>query len=298
MEFQCERCRYTAKTKANLIRHLRKQAPCASSFSSRSVEDILTDMVKEKKYSCSVCSKGFTNEQSKRRHERSCENVERLKLLEDLKTIQEQHVKELQCLREELQKSTASTNIVNSNNTINNFQQNITINAFGKEDISYISHHPNLSRFLAKCLKEQSEGLCEYIAKKHLNHSHPENNNIRKLNKKDKFIDYYNGNEWKISNADRMLEKILTGAEEDIQRFVNENPPDRNLRNAANAFMEGTGVSLSWNLNGDNYEFDEEDIGGDDGEKRKKQIKQHIFGLLCEYVYRYSKNKQASSCKA
>jgi hypothetical protein len=196
--------------------------------------------------------------------------------------------------------NSTSTSTTHSHNTnCNNVTQNIVINAFGKEDISYITDHPNAQRFITKCLRNQAPGLCEFISKKHLNTAHPENQNIRKMNKKDEFMDIFDGKEWQIDAASRVVEKMLAHAEGDIKQILNasreqRNPADKSLTIAVNEFMEGTGSYLDWDLSIESdYDGESSDIDEDVSESEKRRIKKQMSRLLCEYVYRFSKTNSA-----
>ena len=81
---------------------------------------------------------------------------------------------------------------INGNNNItidNSTNINITVegNSFTKEE-KY--------KFIEECIKDNYEGLLNYINEVYLNETHIENNTIKKTCKD--FIEYYNGRKWCI----------------------------------------------------------------------------------------------------
>lgn len=76
--FVCERCGHDAKTKQNLITHLRKQKPCSSidNTSVRAREDIVAELVGDtiasKIHVCKHCNKKYTSEAGREKHKKTC----------------------------------------------------------------------------------------------------------------------------------------------------------------------------------------------------------------------------------
>ena len=98
------------------------------------------------------------------------------------------------------------TNIGNTNNIGNtqNIQNNITINAYGKEDISHITLED-----YKKCLEQRFPGLFEYIKLVHLNKDAPQNHNLLLTNERSKFIKVYKDGKFKREYKDEIIEDIL-----------------------------------------------------------------------------------------
>jgi hypothetical protein len=199
--------------------------------------------------------------------------------------------------------NTLTTNSHNNSNNTNNIQQNITINAFGKEDISYITNHPSCKNwFLNKCIKPQILGLCEFLSKKHLNPNHPENQTLQKLVKKDKYMEYFDGKAWKLSFVDTVLDDALARMEKDFQECAKQLPSDPRTTRFLRNFMDNVGEPLSWDLDNENFTYKEDNSDSDDGdsssssdedsEAEKEEVKRKIFEIMCEYVYRHSKDKK------
>lgn len=303
--FRCDRCGFESEYRCHLLRHLSRKVPCRPVYSDIAIGDIASSLSKTVAYTCSKCHKDFSHIKSGRRHENRCTFAETPASIvnnDDHST----NVTNETTVNHTNSHNTTSTNCHNtttSHKVVNNIQnQVINIHAFGKEDLSFMHNHPNFKRFMIKCLKGYIDGLLEYIRKKHLNPNHLENNNVRKLNKKDPFMDYFNGTEWSVSLYERVLEMILEKVETDFRTFTEANKMDKQIKAAANQFIESLGQYLDWNI-GDlsNDDDDHKDTSIDDEEcgkndaKLNKRIKDAVNKLVCEHVYRFSKEKTTTS---
>ena len=96
----------------------------------------------------------------------------------------------------------SDNNVINSNNT--NITNNIIINNYGEEDLSYLSDD-NLKEYII----DQSSGLLKCIQDIHFNPEHPENKNIRILNKKQPYLQVLKDNKWVFRIKKNELINIL-----------------------------------------------------------------------------------------
>jgi len=96
----------------------------------------------------------------------------------------------------------SDNNVINSNNT--NITNNIIINNYGEEDLSYLSDD-NLKEYII----DQSCGLLKCIKDIHFNPEHPENKNIRILNKKQPYLQVLKDNKWEFRIKKNELVNIL-----------------------------------------------------------------------------------------
>jgi hypothetical protein len=115
---------------------------------------------------------------------------------------------------ESIQSNINSNNNNTTNNIINNTQHNtqhntqnnnnVKINNYGEEDISYITKetYKNL-------LIDPRNSISKLIDATHFNSDHPENSNIRIPNKKQPFIELYIDNTWKVCNQYKTVCNIL-----------------------------------------------------------------------------------------
>ena len=143
------------------------------------------------------CGKSYTQRQNMYRHKKTCETVattldpcqvanERIKLLE--KQIEDLIL--------------AQTNSIINNNI--GTQVNITINAFGKENLDYITQK--------QCLKIVNQVFNSVPAAAQLvffNPDHPENHNIKIPNKKEPYaMIMKDDSTWEITDRKKAIEKM------------------------------------------------------------------------------------------
>ncbi len=88
--FSCNRCNYTTKTKANLIKHLRTKAICKSENDiDRNIQLQELTTKKETEFKCDKCRKSFSFTTSMYRHQKNCNTFvdDTARLRHDLKTL-------------------------------------------------------------------------------------------------------------------------------------------------------------------------------------------------------------------
>ena len=100
------------------------------------------------------------------------------------------------------------TKVGNNNiTTINNTQNNIIIKNFGEENVSYLTDF-----FFKNLLKSNNsiQTIPTIVREIHCNNEHPENMNIKILNKKTPFIDVFKGDKWHKQDKKTTIQKIVT----------------------------------------------------------------------------------------
>jgi uncharacterized C2H2 Zn-finger protein len=152
------------------------------------------------------------------------------------------HINEKRCkiIKKNLQMSNYNYNITNSNNNIiidnsetnvtqniiqnntqNNTHNNITINCYGKENLSYIT-----TDIIEDIIKTPLTGIPKLIEMIHLNPDHPENNNIKLVNKNLPFLNYYNGDYWKTADKSTVLGNLLKSKTELTDKYFKKMKED------------------------------------------------------------------------
>jgi hypothetical protein len=177
-----------------------------------------------------------------------------------------------------------------NNGTIRNetIINNITINGLGNEDIRYLTEAPEYKRLMSDCIKNDIAGVCEFMVKKHLDKEHPENRNLRKMNRNDGFIEYHDGNNWKVSLFDNVLDDVFEQLKKHFVEFVDEFACESHVlrKDWIDKFMKRVGEPLEWDLTSGRYDYDfDEDMTDED----KFKLKTRIFKVACDYIYRHSR---------
>lgn len=279
----CKRCGYTTDYNHSLLRHLRRQKECPPSLSDVQ-RDILISELTDKTYNdvtydCTHCGMKFNSRSNKSRHtNHSCKKRPQPVVTDLQPDIQNQH-------------TTTHTTIITNNNTNNGVINNIHVHTFGKEDISYLLEHPNIEKLLLRCFKTKSEGLLDIIRRKHFDPLHPENHTVKKMNKKDPFIEVFKNGSWVLKDKDDALEDIFLGVQAIFGDFIQRSSDDIDkLKTILDEFMKKIGEPLGWELNCDVYTYMDTL-----SHKDKELYKKRLFQLGCEYIYRRSQHIFESS---
>ena len=142
-----------------------------------------------------------------------------------------------------------------TNNTTNNI---ISINGYGKEDITYLTNEEWL-----RLLINPIDSIKKLFLETHFNPEHPENKNIRQTNKKSKFIEVHDGDTWKNKNK----KKILVDIADDKQGILD------------NKFIKDTEIHkyMSSRQNINHSKFHDETY-----DKNRKAIIEDIEGCLLD----------------
>ena len=112
--------------------------------------------------------------------------------------------------------------IINNYNSINNLK----INCLGDEDTSYITND-----FLNKVIKNPFIGIPKLVELIHFNPEHPENNNIKIINKKEPYLDYFNGNVWKTANKSKVISDVIISKNIITDKHLNNLDDSENSNN-------------------------------------------------------------------
>ena len=134
-----------------------------------------------------------------------------LQLVHELATCRLQ-IQNMASTIERLEKSIVTNN--NSNNHSNNHNNNtynITINNFGQENVSHITHDDKVI-----WAANPSMGVVEYMKKKHFDPNVPENHNLKMANVKNKELSVYMEGQWKRTPAKPILSTMLNKTVNDL----------------------------------------------------------------------------------
>tara|TARA_B110000208_G_scaffold175196_1_gene220531 strand:- start:407 stop:1108 length:702 start_codon:yes stop_codon:yes gene_type:complete len=166
---------------------------------------------------CQYCSKVFTREDNRRRHLINCK-----KNHQHQKGIYTQ--KEVENLVNDMKTEYNKKDIINRTiiNELRNqigllmqnqgsnitYNTNITLNAFGKEDTTYID--PILIKNLIKTGPMSS--IYKLLKHIHFNPDHIENHNILIPNRKSSFAKIFDGEDWQISDKKQTIDHMTDKA--------------------------------------------------------------------------------------
>ena len=165
---------------------------------------------------CKFCSQEFTTRQALSKHLKMACKVKNAdywkkcyKQSQEEKITLEQEKLNLEKEKINLMKQIEIllTKVGNNNiTTINNTQNNIIIKNFGEENVSY------LTDFFFKNLLQSNNSIQTIptiVREIHCNKEHPENMNIKILNKQTPFINVYKEDKWQQQDKKKTIQKIV-----------------------------------------------------------------------------------------
>ena len=199
MTFLCEVCYKSFTRKQSLDRHV-------------STENV-HDKFLEKIHACD-CGKMYKHKQSLRNHKAKCEvALEKSEIFEVLEQRLQEQKAEFDKERDELRTQIAMLLDKHAGNTTHNTQNietqnnniHIQINAFGQENIEYIS-----DKAIVQCIEQIYKSIPALIERVHFDPNHPENHNIKIANKKLPYASVMGQNQkWKTVDRKDAIETMV-----------------------------------------------------------------------------------------
>ena len=186
------------------------------------------------KYKCPYCQGFYTRKNNLVSHIKNyCKTVKN-------ETVQIER-DELQKIKEEIGKITTNTHIVNNyNNTTNNLQQinqNILLQAYGKENPLKVS-----DEIMNKVIKNPIKGIPDLISMHHFNPCNPETQNVRYHGKRSFYIDVFNGNFWEAKDKGEVIHNMIINkkdmADDYFDEAMEKNKIKENVKDNYNSFSE------------------------------------------------------------
>jgi len=190
----------------------------ATTISLKNLESGINETTLE----CYHCRKKYKNRKSLVRHVKICKMVENFN-----NTVANNQNGALVPSEKKIINNNMTT--INNNQVINNKNtQNIIyvdnrtcsdtkLKPFGKENLGFLTE-----AFLQSVIIEPEEGILRLIEKVHFNKDVPENQNIQIKNKKEPYIDIFNGKKWEKQDKKTAIQNIITTKKDIMDDFVDE----------------------------------------------------------------------------
>jgi predicted RNA-binding Zn-ribbon protein involved in translation (DUF1610 family) len=295
-KYNCDKCSYTTDKKSNFSKHLNRKTSCGDTLPT----------TQNNVFRCSKCEYKVISQKGLTRHMNVCDGLNPLecptcKATFTTRIAKNRHCKHVKCVapyNATLNNTAVSSNvniinntttnninIVQNNNNSNNI--NITINAFGNENIDYIKNDPRFPNIFARILNKQGAGLCQYVMYKHFHPEHKENHTVRKMVKKDRVIEMFDGENWIPDMQDTALDNILTNIKSDYEEFIDHLFDSGNKiinKEILNKFMRNVGEAMELDVTGDHFDWNY-----DMPDDQKTRTRQMIYELLCTFIHTQSK---------
>lgn len=205
VEYKCKKCNKVFNHLGNYNTHVMRLFPCNEKKDKKETpkENLNENINDSSGLECKYCKKLFSRRDVCTRHEKhNCKNRKDI---------------EFEKNKEEFLKQPVINNFqtVNNFNTINNFQQNFNypsdtnLNPFGKEDISFLTHG-----IMKNILKNPDNGIPQLIRLIHFNPEIPQNQNVRLKNKKEPYLNVFNGENWELRDKEDTIQDLITSKKE------------------------------------------------------------------------------------
>ena len=232
--YKCDKCNVITENNYDFQKHLKTKKHLKNigeldnnennQKTTKNNQNIPSDTISENMFECDFCNATFKHIQSKYRHQNNNCKVKKsqIAIIEEMKSqmkeqevrhseqMREQevrHSEEIREFRKELMKITEialskpSGGNRNCNNTTNN---NIIINAYGKEDISFLKDKDFL-----EMLNSSGTSVQTLVKKIHFNEEHPENKNVKITNRKQPYAKVYNGDKWLLKDKKETISDLV-----------------------------------------------------------------------------------------
>ena len=210
--FICNKCHQQFAYKSHYQRHIDNKFSCVGNDTIITVDTTNTIQNKESKnYQCINCYKWYATKRSLNAHQHEVckisqenKNNNMMDIINNLKKELEKKDK----IINNISNSTVNNGTINdsaiNNGTVNNTNNtNITINAYGKEDLSHITE-TDYKNIFNKC----NSAIPMLIDLVHFNEDKPENANVYISNMRSQFAYIYDGKKWILKNKDELIDDI------------------------------------------------------------------------------------------
>lgn len=222
VQYKCNGCNKLFGLKGDWSRHINRKNPCNyNRINDKNDENDEIDnndgilMVVSGNNQCLHCDKVFSFKHNLKRHmEKGCKKKDKKKdddkyvlVCDELEKLKEEiaNLKNNQTASNTVNNNTINNNTHNNtqNNTQNNTINNVTINMFGKENLSHLT-----VRDYKRVFKRCNLSVPEFILLKHFDENNPENNNIYISNLKSEYVTMYDGDKWIVADKDTAIQNL------------------------------------------------------------------------------------------
>lgn len=190
-----------AKTGQNGGKSLRKK-PITALFPVDLVDD------GNKHYECENCGTTFTTNAHKKRHIKNnrCHGNKIHHQLLEIKQILKDNEKNSK-------KESIFNQQINNYTQINNYMD-VKKNAFGEENVDHLTNN-----LLDKVIKNPQMGIIRLIKAIHFDPKFPENMNVKMNNKKEPYLDVYDGEKWEKKDKTQTIQNLLVSKKDIMDDF-------------------------------------------------------------------------------
>lgn len=210
-QFQCKKCGKLFDRKFNYERHVENKRPCVIVPIPTIIEKpqiILNDPKKDDNINeCEYCGRSYSTKFNLNKHTKKCPfNNSNNEIDSEKEMMYKERINHLENQVIELTKKIGNTYSLQFNHHLDQsvHQQNIQINAYGSENLNYITANE-----VKKLISSPATCLPQFIKLVHYHEEHPENHNVVIDEIKENVIKILkNKNDWNMSGLEEFVERF------------------------------------------------------------------------------------------
>jgi len=178
--------------------------------------------------SCNHCGLSYKSRSSLNRHLRNCKyrpiskaDIEHLdqKLSKNVVTVLP---KKNSILAQNITHNTTNNNTINNINNskiiyVDNRNNNDKLLPFGKEDLEHLTND-----LMKNIISQPEQGIIKLIQQVHFNEEKPQNQNIQMVNKKEPFLEVFNGKQWEKQDKKIAIQNMITTKKDIMDDYFDE----------------------------------------------------------------------------
>ena len=197
--FKCNRCEMSFLTNYKLMSHLNRKFPCI--------------LKKNKSEEGSRVDEGSKSDECSNSKEVECSNSRPEEIV--MRDMFERLQQENESLKEQLEIKTTIPNINNHSNNTTHITNNVSVNVYGKEDMSHMT-----DAMYIRCCRQMQKSIETLFRMKHFSNQMESNQNLYITNLRDAYMMLYNGKNWNKVNRLKTLTDIYYTLKDDLLGIV------------------------------------------------------------------------------
>ena len=250
---------------------------------------------------CSKCYKVFTRRDHMRKHEKSCDGLDKRQCKICLKMFASkfgkyQHIKFVKCVPPASYiNNNITNNIYNTNYNNQNYITNNIRLCYGNEDLDQLCNEREYMKRIAEHVKMLKYALPRSIEDIYFNESYPNNQTIKKDRKNDNYVTIHMGdNKWETRLAKDTIYQTL----ETLQKYMSKYILEVKLNPAAKDKLKQFGKEMSklenWSTESieDRLQIDEYDEPDKDEQRNKEK---EVCKLITDTLYKETRSLTLSN---
>lgn len=228
--FACERCGHVFSKKCDLKRHLLKKKTCVALNSQRDVDEILSELYKEKQHKCTYCNKSFQSRQGLYHHNKKCTRQLNGESSNIDNSITNQECENV--IMDSITKESFNHSHSHNTNTMNgDININVTINDFNKVNGEQVIDSDTLVNLIKK-IKSTDKYYTVFqqvLEKIYFDEAHPENHCFTVPNKKEKLAHVVRKGRVQYAKKDQITNTAIEETRLTLHDKYEEDPSDYHI---------------------------------------------------------------------